>query len=284
VDVSFAIRHRLEELGLEQKALARAARVTESYVSQLLRRKKLPPDPQRSDIYERMDRFLKLPSGELARLATLERTAQLTRYIQDGLPPLFREVRALVLRKCNPAREPEIRAIFERQPYGEIERLVVQKLMDVAKRVARKELTNPAWIRRVGKLAGRSYEEMRVSVLEFLDADVFDLSTDGYVSFLDRLIESWEIDLTDFRLEVVLDRRAAAEPVTRFELVEREGEPAGEEPGFLEFLATPALSGGATDEELEFLRRLRFGRHRPTALFFYRELQNLRDPLHFRAG
>jgi hypothetical protein len=38
-----------------------------------------------------------------------------------------------------------------------------------------------------------------------------------------------------------------------------------------------------TSEEIEFLNQLRFkdGR-RPTALYFYRELQNLRDPVHFR--
>ena len=40
MDVSLVIRRRLLELGLEQKDLARAARVTESYVSQLLTRKR----------------------------------------------------------------------------------------------------------------------------------------------------------------------------------------------------------------------------------------------------
>ena len=43
MDVSLVIKQRLEELGLEQRDLARAARVTESYVSQLMTQKKLPP-------------------------------------------------------------------------------------------------------------------------------------------------------------------------------------------------------------------------------------------------
>ena len=43
MDVSLLIRHRLKELGLEQKDLAAAAQVTESYISQLLARKKAPP-------------------------------------------------------------------------------------------------------------------------------------------------------------------------------------------------------------------------------------------------
>jgi transcriptional regulator with XRE-family HTH domain len=54
VDVRSLIKQRLEELGLEQKELAAAARVTESYVSQLLTRKKPPPAPDRTDIYARI--------------------------------------------------------------------------------------------------------------------------------------------------------------------------------------------------------------------------------------
>ena len=48
------------------------------------------------------------------------------------------------------------------------------------------------------------------------------------------------------------------------------------------FLEDASLSGNLTREEIEFLKRLRFGGKRPTPLYYYRELQNLRDPLHFR--
>ena len=66
MDVCRVIRERLEELDLEQKELAAAAGVTDSYVSQLLARKKLPPAPDRTDIYEKMGKFLKLPHGKLS--------------------------------------------------------------------------------------------------------------------------------------------------------------------------------------------------------------------------
>ena len=82
MDVSFVIRQRLEEFGLDQRELARAAQVTESYISQLLTRKKAPPAPSRTDIYDKMDRFLKLPSGELARLAAVQRRAELKRELK----------------------------------------------------------------------------------------------------------------------------------------------------------------------------------------------------------
>ena len=43
MDACLLIRERLAELRLDQKALAAAAEVTESYISQPLTRKKSPP-------------------------------------------------------------------------------------------------------------------------------------------------------------------------------------------------------------------------------------------------
>src|SRR5216117_648844 len=283
VDVPFVIRHRLEELGLEQQDLARAARVTESYISQLLTRKKAPPASNRTDIYARIDKFLKLPNGELAKLAELQRKEELKRELGEAPVPLFHEFRALILRKCSRETEKHVRAIFEKQPFGELERLVTQKLLDVVKRVAKDELDNDYWLRMVAKLSHRSYEEMRVVVLEFLDTDLFHVSAENCVSFLNPLIESWDIDLATFGLDIVLSQRVASGLVKRFEFGERESEPqGGAGSGLQKFLQDASLSGTATEEELAFLKRLRFNGKRPTALYYYRELQNLRDPLHFR--
>jgi transcriptional regulator with XRE-family HTH domain len=284
VDVSLVIRQRLEEFGLEQRELARAAQVTESYISQLLTRRKAPPAPNRTDIYDKMDKFLKLPSGELARLADVQRKQELKKGLAED-PPLFGEVRELILRKCHPDKEPHVRAIFERQPFGELERLVTKQLLDVAKGVAKEELENEYWLRMVAELGGRSYQEMRVIVLEFLDTDIFHLSRENCLAFLDPLIESWDIDLATFALDIVLNPRVVSGHVRRFEFIEREsGEVFVEEPGLREFLEDPALSGTASEEEVRFLKRLRFKGKRPTPLFYYRELQNLRDPLHFHTA
>jgi len=284
VDVPFVIRHRLEELGLEQQDLARAARVTDSYISQLLTRKKAPPAPSRTDIYGRIDKFLKLPSGELAKLAELQRKEELKRELGEAPVPLYHEYRELILRKCNRETEKHVRAIFEKQPFGELERLVTQKLLDLVKRVAKDELDNDYWLRMVAQLSGRSYEEMRVVVLEFLDTDIFHVSAENCVSFLEPLIESWDIDLATFGLEIVLNHSVVPGQAKRFEFVEqREAEPpVSEEPGLQEFLQDPSLSGTATAEEVEFLKGLTFKHKRPTPLYYYRELQNFRDPVHFR--
>jgi transcriptional regulator with XRE-family HTH domain len=284
MDVSFVIRQRLEEFGLEQRELARAAKVTESYISQLLTRKKAPPAPSRTDIYDKMDKFLKLPSGELARLAVVQRKAESKREWDEEAGPLFREVREVILRKCHPDRQAHVRAIFDQQAFGELERLVTQRVLEVLQAVAKEELENDYWLRMVADLSGRSFEEMRVIVLEFLDTDVFHLSREQCISFLDPMIESWDIDLATFALDIILNPRVVAGHVKRFEFVEREpGQSFAQEPGLAGFLQDPALSGSATEEEIEFLRRLRFRGKRPTPLFYYRELQSLRDPLHFHA-
>jgi transcriptional regulator with XRE-family HTH domain len=279
MDIGLLIKRRLEELCLEQRDLAVAAQVTESYISQLLTRKKPPPAPGRTDIYERIGSFLKLPGGELAKLAEHQRIEELKKNLAPP-EPLLKEVRELILQKCRPAQRQQIRAIFEKEPLGELERLVTQKLLDVVKRVARDELDSETWLRSVARIGGRSYESMRVSILQFLDTDVFDLSPDDCASFLDPLIESWEIDLSSFGLEIVLNRRLNPGGARKIEFVEKDVPQPLEQAGLKEFLLHQA--GDITEDEIAFLRSLRFKGRIPNALYYYRELQNFRDPLHFR--
>src|SRR6267378_3314355 len=202
MDVALVIRQRLDELDLDQRDLADAAGVTESYVSQLLTHKKAPQDPKRTDVYDRMNRFLKLPHGEVE----------------------------------------SVRAISERESFGELERLVAQTLLNVL----------------------------------HLGSDVLHV-TPKQRARLDATIASWGWDPGTFALTVSL----ANGEQKRFEYGERMN--GGQEKGLVEFLRDPLLSGTATEEELAFLKSLRFKERRPTALYYYRELQNLRDPLHFRA-
>lgn len=241
MDVALVIRQRLDELGLDQRDLAGAAGVTESYVSQLLTHKKSPPAPERTDIYDRMDRFLKLPHGELARVADAHLKEERKRRLGD-VAPLFPELRELILRKSAPPQFEAVRAIIEGQSFGELERLVVQTLLRVAR----------------------------------LGGDVMHV-TPKQRARLDAMIAWWEWDPATFAVAVSLK---TGDP-KRFEYVERMN--GNSDKGLLEFLRDPLLSGTATDEELAFLKSLQFPDRRPTALYYYRELQNLRDPLHFRA-
>jgi transcriptional regulator with XRE-family HTH domain len=73
MDIASVIRQRLEELSIGQRELSVAAEVTESYISQLLAKKKMPPAPDRTDIYEKIAKVLRLPGKELTRLAETQR-------------------------------------------------------------------------------------------------------------------------------------------------------------------------------------------------------------------
>jgi transcriptional regulator with XRE-family HTH domain len=242
MDVALVIRQRLDELELDQRDLARAASVTESYVSQILTRRKAPPAPERTDIYDRMDRFLKLPQGELARVAEAHLKEERIRRLGE-VAPLFPELRAMLLRKCVPARREAVRAIIERQSFGELERLVAQTLLQVASQ----------------------------------DGDVLNV-TPKQLSRLASAITAWDWDPASFALTI----RTATGAPKRFEYGERDEPNGDQDKGLLEFLRDSSLSGTATPAELAFLKSLRFKDRRPSALYYYRELQNLRDPLHFR--
>ena len=285
MDVRLVIKLRLKELGLEQRDLAAAARVTESYISQLLTQKKAPPAADRTGLYERINVFLKLPVGQLSAMVEAQRREELKKKLADPPAPLFKEVREMVVRKCKLEKQKQVGEIFENQAFGELERLVTQKLLDVAKRIAKDEVKNEGWLQIVAKLRDRPYEEMRAIILEFLDTDVFNVSPDHCSAFLDPLIDSWDIDLKSFGMEIVLNRRLTSTQLAKFRFVEMEPDHSNEtEPGFKEFIRNASMSGDATEEELEFLRGLRFKQNRPTPLYYYRELQNLRDPLHFRGA
>ena len=77
MDLALVLRQHLEQLDLEQRSLAAAAQVTESYISQLLSGRKAPPAPGRTDIYDKLEPLLKFPKGELARMAELQRQEEI---------------------------------------------------------------------------------------------------------------------------------------------------------------------------------------------------------------
>jgi transcriptional regulator with XRE-family HTH domain len=260
MDFTLVVRKRLEELGLDQRDLANALGVTESYISQLLGRKKSPPLPNRTALYHKMSRFLGLPEEELARVVSREHHEALDQKWHVATPARFGPMRKLILRKCRPSRQPQMRAEFEKQSFGELERLITRMLMEVVGRERRTHGRDDARVRSTVRKGSNTYRGMRVGI--------------------DRLIESWDYDSDDLTLEVKLSNG-----VTRtFAFGEKpKNESSAEEPGYRTFLSDPKLSSGATAEELEILQRIRFpSSGRPTALFYYRTLQNLRDPLHFR--
>ncbi len=229
MDVSLLIRQKLDELGKGQKDLALATGVTESYISQLLAKKKSPPAPGRSEIYEKIGVYLGLPDGELSKLAEVQRQTELKRRIGEVPVALYEQTRETLLIKCAEGKREELRRIFEKDSYGELEQLVRQTLI---------------------AMAGGEIE-------------------------LDEGLVSWDLDLKTFAIDAVVGKVKKS-----FVYGEQVDEPI--EPGFEQFRRDKSMSGDIKRDELEFLRSLRFKDRKPTAIYYYRELQNLRDPLHFK--
>ncbi len=275
MDFAFVVSQRLEELRLGQRDLASASQVTESYISQILRRKKLPPLPNRTDIYDKMSGLLRLPREELARLAALQHRDELDRAWRRSPNARFGPMRELILGKC-PRHEKTMRAIFEKDPFGELERLITRTLIEVIRDEARAHARDEKWLHSLASTAGESYRKMRVELIDLLDSDP-SASIGDFTPFIEPLIRSWNFDLDDFVLVVRLTTGATR----RFVFGEDAKQKTAPDPaGLRAFLRDPRLSADATGEEIAILRRLTFPAATP--LFFYRILQNLRDPLNFK--
>jgi hypothetical protein len=228
-----------------------------------------------------MEALLQLEPGELERLAEIERADELKR--KHALPPepLFQGFRDLLLRKCAAERRADVRSVFEREAFGVVERIVARSLLTVVQSVARRELDGEDWLRLAATMGGRTQEEMRVLVLEFLDAEVYDVSKENCAAFLEPLVESWDVDLDTLRVEVTLHPELVAQPHRTFAFAEQPLAAVGPTSALTEFLDDRALARDVTDEEVELLRAHVFGVKRPTKLYYYRALQNLRDPIHW---
>jgi hypothetical protein len=212
----------------------------------------------------------------------VQRREQLKKKLADPPLSLLKEVRELVLRKCQPEHQSQMRTIFEAHSFGELERMVTQTILEVAKRVARDQLGDQDWLGNIADLKGRTYEEIRGVILEFLDTDVFNISPQQSSAFLEPLIDSWGMDIGAFAMDIRLNPRLTSRHTVTFQFVELSpSRPPEQEAGLKKFLGDQALSGDATEEEIEFLNGLRFKSRRPSPIYYYRELQNLRDPLHF---
>ncbi|MGZ8811845.1 MAG: helix-turn-helix domain-containing protein, partial [Thermoanaerobaculia bacterium] len=203
MDFAFVVRQRLEELRLGQRDLATASEVTESYISQLLGRKKLPPRPNRTDIYDKMSRLLGLPREELARLAALQHRDALDRTWRGPADARFGPMRELILGKCILRRQKPMRALFEKDPFGEVERLITRTLIDVVRDEARTHARDEVWLRTLADASGESYRNMRVRLIDLLDNDP-SASIADFAPFVEPLVSLWNFDIDAFVLEVRL--------------------------------------------------------------------------------
>ena len=276
MDFAFVVRQRLEELHLGQRELAAASEVTESYISQILGRKKLPPLPNRTDLYDKMSRLLAVPREELARLATLQHRDALDRTWRGSAQARFGPMRELILGKCNRRRVKAMRTLFEKDPFGEVERLITRTLIDVVRDDARSHALDETWLRKLASASGENYRKMRVGLIDLLDSDP-EASLGDYTLFIEPLVRLWDFDIDRFVLEVRLTTGTRRTFMFGEDVKQK---PPDDPAGLRAFLRDTRLSSGVAPQEMEILRALRVPG--ANAMFYYRALQTLRDPVNFK--
>jgi len=201
IKVSQLVRRRLKELKRTPRELAEAVQVSEDYVADLLAGRRTPPAPGRTDLYDRMTKFLRLHRNDLPTCAKVERESMGTK--QKRPDP---KVRALLLALCEPVKAKKLdrRFVKRDQETSQLDRLIAQRLLEVAQGFVRRQLDDEVGIRVAANREGVTYLAMRMRLLEFLDCTVETLTAGDYDVFIRPRIGFWDIDLETSAMRIVL--------------------------------------------------------------------------------
>lgn len=200
------MRRRLRELRRTPRELAEAVEVPEAYIVDLLTGRRRPPAPGRTDVYERVTRFLRLHRNDLSSCARVERTRSIA--TRRRIDP---RVRRLLFELCDPART----RVLTRRATGELERLIAQRLLEVGQSFVRRQLDDHVGMRVAARREGCGYAELRMRFLEFLDTTVDSLTPAHHEAFVRPRISLWDFDLDSRAMRIVLRSQEVAPPGRR---------------------------------------------------------------------
>jgi len=205
VPVGQLVRRRLRELNRTPRELAAAVKVSEGYITDLVAGRRRAPAPSRSDLYTPMAKFLRLHRNDLPTCARAEHATAPA----SGRRPAP-EVRRLMLELCDQGTLPGLTRRLARREGVELECLIVQRLLGVAQGFVIRQLEDEAGLSVAAAREGRSYLELRMRLLEFLDATSDSVTARDYEDFVRPRIASWEIDLETRAMRIVLRSREVA--------------------------------------------------------------------------
>ncbi len=205
VKVGQLVRRRLKELRRTPRELAEALQVTERYIAELVSGRRLPPAPTRADVYTPMTKFLRLHRNDLPTCARAER--------EEGGPSRRRpspRVRELLLELCEPTRARVLSRRLTQKHVGgaaggpPLDALVAQRLLEVAQGFVRRQLDDEVGIRVASSREGCTYLELRMKLLEFLDATASSITPADVEDFFRPRIGSWDLDFETQTMRIVL--------------------------------------------------------------------------------
>lgn len=200
IKVSQLMRKRLKELQRTPRELAEAVQVPETYIADLMAGRRRPPAPGRTDVYDRMTKFLRLHRNDLPTCARAER---------EGDPGGHRrpdgKVRDLLLELCDPAKARVVNRRFaNKKDAAALEILIAQRLLEVAQGFVRRQLDDEVGIRVAASREGCTYLEMRMRLIDFLDVTADSLTVTDHDVFVRPRIAAWDIDLETHAMRIVL--------------------------------------------------------------------------------
>ena len=204
VPVGQLLRRRLRELNRTPRELAAAVKVSEGFIADLVAGRRRAPAPSRSDLYTPMAKFLRLHRNDLPTCARAE----------HAIAPAARrpspEVRRLTLELCHQGTVRALTRRVARRDGAELECLIVQRLLGVAQGFVIRQLEDEAGLSVAAAREGRSYLELRMRLLDFLDATPDSVTARDYEDFVRPRIASWELDLETRAMRIVLRSREVA--------------------------------------------------------------------------
>ena len=181
------LSERLKERKQSSNELAEAIEVPSRYVHDLLGGQRRPPAPARTDVYDRMTRFLKLGRTDLIDCAT----AELAQTPADASPPVT-EVEDRLLDLCTCRTASRLRREMREENASMVD-LYARVLAVVQVKVCR-SLSDEIPLRIAAKRTGESYPEIRLRTLDFLDRTPATLTVDDVVEFVVPVMAEWDVD------------------------------------------------------------------------------------------
>jgi hypothetical protein len=199
VKVGQLVRRRLRELKRTPRELAEALQVSERFIAEIVSGRRRPPAPSRADVYAPMTKFLRLHRNDLPTCARAER---------EGEGPSRRRpsprVRDLLLELSDPARNRALSRRITQKRGPALDGLVVQRLLEVAQGFVRRQLDDEVGIRVAASREGCTYLELRMKLLEFLDATAYSLTPTDVEDFFRPRIGTWDLDFETQTMRIVL--------------------------------------------------------------------------------
>lgn len=208
--VAELLRQRLKELKRTSKDLAEALEVPTDYIEELISGSRRAPLPGRTDLYERMTSFLRLGRNDLVNRARAERASGSGRASGN----LQADVRRQLLDLCEPATAKQLERKRTKNSAAELTG-ILERLVGVTQGAVRRVLDDQIGLRLSATHAGRSYEDMRLRVLDFLDATPETVTMDHLTEFILPRIARWDVDLKTGVLRVVLRAQEPRERTRR---------------------------------------------------------------------